>query len=583
MFFINTDVIISIKQQLKFPGLKDFMHDNLNETHQSTESSNGEHWAKITERPEEEEIANIESREVTQDEIVVPRVPSPSPVSEAKSPEGQRMEELAAQSDKKSRRSSTIKEEDEEYEKEEEEDNGRAGKADTHRSRSIGLQTESEVGSQSSRAQHMPSKTPKTPGRSSEFDADDEHEDEDEEVWPSNKQDGDALEAVAEVSVEQQSSRKASLQSKLAMTKSDSKTASPSRPGSKEDPNVSQSLDQSKSHAPSVASDRKSSTQKGDKTAPPSATPSKTADSVTLSVEEANQRKSVEMGGKQSASTSKTGNKSAVSEDAKRSVSEKSKARTVTKSVEKSEPSSAAGRVSTDSKSRSKAESRSVSEKGDKSASVRGGKSVSGRSSKRSKRADSQTKNASRATTGTKLSTAKLSTPPPTADAVNDGEGEKFEDNPWDDDDDDREYGDDFDDGEGPAEEAMIDDTEEYRMPSTPSEDNARISGDEPRRKSNALDFTIEGQQLLTPPASPGIIQKKSSGELEPERGTSLPHCWVLMLHKKTFYIRWFSIRGCIHPRALTQCSIIVTALSTYAVSLNTECGDNDINVITHQ
>lgn len=438
-------------------------------------------------------------------------MPSPSPASEMKSPE-QRPLDLG--DEYTSRVIKGIKEEEEDRDDED----GDAAKADgTPRSKSIGLQTDSEVGShrtsQSDHARHMPSKTPKTPGRSSEFFADDEHEDEDD-GWPTSRTEGAPLEAVAEVSIEQPS-RKESMQSRTALSKYESKTATPSRPESKEDPSASQSLDQSKSIAPSVTSDRKSSLQKGDKTAPSSATPSKKAPSAALSVEEVAER-DASAAGRKSTATSKAA-KSAASEEAKRSISEKSKTKSEAKSVEKSQPSSAVqpGRDSIESKSPSKGESRSVSEKGDKSAKV--GKS--GRSSKRSKRADSQTKNASRATTGTKLSGAKLRTPPPTADA--DGrqdDEERFDDNPWGDDNED--YADDFEDGED-AKQVEMEDTEEYRMPSTPSEDNARISGEDLRRKSGGIDLTVEGQQLLTPPESPSFVKKRQSGEME--RGSCTP------------------------------------------------------------
>ncbi|XP_035824075.1 titin homolog [Aplysia californica] len=469
----------------------------------SSPSSDGEHWARITERPEEEEIANIESREVTQEEIHMPKVPSPSPVSEthAETKVEDLEDELKEEEEEEDEMGGGVTEDDLAVEKDKD--------ASTPRSKSIGLQTDSEVGSHREAVTRGKDSLSRTPRKSSEHDTDDEgeangeEEGENEEGWIQSASAAANLEAVKEESMGQLSSRKPSILPDESKSRSVSKPGSAQKDESKSGTRAGSSSKSPglKSGAPSVATDGKSSKAKEDQ--PAEVTAASAGDSHAEQAVKSAAGENISVSdGRKSTPTSK-GVKSGMSdrEKAAKSVSDKSKTKSRAVSGDKSLAPSATpgGRDSTESKSPSK---------GDKSL---GRKTVSGRSSMKNKPTGSESKAGSRATTGGKLSQAKMKTPTTDGGQAASGGDEEVVDNPWDDEDvDDVDV---FRDDDGNEDgERMVEDTEDYRMPSTPSEENARISGDMPSKKGS-VDLAIAGQQLLTPPSTPGIKRKKSSGE----------------------------------------------------------------------
>ncbi|KAK3771227.1 hypothetical protein RRG08_009709 [Elysia crispata] len=455
----------------------------------SRRSSDGENWARITERPEEEEVANIDSKEVTQEEIYIPQPPSPSPASERPK------EQMAA-------------------EEEEREDGQRKGEDDrkshsTPRSRSIALQTDSEVGSH--RDITTAGRVDGTPRRSGN-DADDEDEGEEEEAegkWPGRSREKETphLDTLREESATLQSSRRPSSVSKDDISRSESKNTPAlgarskaetapvdggvgsepaSAPG--EDGKEGGSLPSKspvKSSAASRKSLRKSGGEEGKGTAAESrkssVAPSRASGAAT----------GAGPGAKSAASSAKSKIKSG--------VTDKSGDRSVSSSATPGGRDIAQSAVSP-TKSGKLDPSRSQSKK-----------SVSGRSSKKSsaakQRLDSQAGGKSRATTGG-------------GKDQNEVEEEAALDNPWDDDDDDNlenDAGIDVDNDEegdlGGRGSQALEDVDDFRNRSTPSEANARISGEDSggrKRGGVGLDLAIQGEQLLTPPETPGIGRRKS-------------------------------------------------------------------------
>ena len=461
----------------------------------SGRGSDAENWARITERPEEEEVANIESREVTQEEIYIPHAPSPSPASELPKDQGGLEEKEEAEDE-------DIEDEKSESEKKVEDDRKSHS---TPRSRSIALQTDSEVGSH--RDITTAGRMDETPRRSGN-DADDEDEGEEEGAegkWPgqSREKEHPQLDTLREESATLHSSRRPSSVSKDDISRTDSTSKNASALGARskaesalgeggavsasgEDGKDGASPSLSKSPIKSSAASRTSVRKSVDGAAPAAGKADSRKSSVAPS-----RTSGAAPGGKSAASSA------AAKSKIKSGATEKS-------GGDRSVSSSAtpAGRETSPSKSQSKP--------------AGGDKSVSGRSSKKSsaakQRLESQTAGGkSRATTGKN---------------EKDVEEEEAVDNPWDDEEDDNldeaaalgaENGE-GDGAEGRKGSGALEDVDEFRNRSTPSEDNARVSGEDSGvgrgrgggRGGGGLDLAIQGEQLFTPPETPGVARRKS-------------------------------------------------------------------------
>ncbi|GFO32398.1 hypothetical protein PoB_005890300 [Plakobranchus ocellatus] len=483
----------------------------------SGRGSDGEHWARITERPEEEDVANVDSREVTQEDIYIPHVPSPSPASEL------------------AREQPEHEEEEEEEEKEAEEKRLAEGEKtaederkshSTPRSRSIALQTDSEVGSHRDiTTAGRPEETPRRSGN----DADDEDEGDEEEAegkWPggSGGKDGQHLDTLREESATLQSSRRPSSVSKDDISRSVSTSKDASALGTRGKAGSAQG----ESAAVSVAGEGK-----GTESATLSKSPVKSSAASRTSV-----RKSEEetAGRKASAADSKkrSGAPSRASEAP--SAVGKGKAAQGVAPGERSQTSSATpGRHGTSQSGASPTKSGAAGGGSRATGKKPGDKSVSGHSSKRSSAAKKNQEGPP-----TEAGDKKATPTGPESD-----DPKEVVDIPWADEDNENDedaLGDDL--GENGADiegkGGAVEDTDIFRNRSTPSEGNARLSGEDSGGGRNEVDLglSIQGEQLFTPPETPGVAKRKSvPGSYGAERirapeSTSSGHVILASVHR---------------------------------------------------